>query len=64
MTLELQDRSVAVNDATKMCELLEVQLNVSEPRENYTYALGDKGYRGKPVIGTWEITIADMQNNP
>eukprot|EP00177_Eucheuma_denticulatum_P007832 GFKZ01014258.1.p1 GENE.GFKZ01014258.1~~GFKZ01014258.1.p1 ORF type:complete len:1202 (-),score=97.36 GFKZ01014258.1:1881-5486(-) len=53
-----------VNEAAKICDMLEVSFDVKPPKEEYMHAWGDRTIDAKPIIASWELTTFDIHHKP
>ena len=56
---EASTSTAGLNQATHLCDVLGVPLDVQPPRANYTHGCGEQCLNPKLLVGAWYTTIAD-----
>lgn len=53
-----------LTNVARLCDALGITLEISSPRENYIHGWGDTCENARPIVGTWYLTINDINGNP
>lgn len=52
------------NDAAKLCDIVEIDLNIQAVHEQYFHRWGEACYDIRAVVRVWELAILDINGKP
>lgn len=59
-----QTSTGGIEEATALCDALDVLLVQEPPRDNYLHGWGMHGANARPIVCTWTLAISDAYGNP